>query len=65
MRLTDYSGGTAADFNGLSFYLVIQKGHRRNKSCYNTNNAMEISTSGAALSMETQFTQRPFLSFFS
>jgi hypothetical protein len=65
MRLTDHSGGTAADFNGLSFYPVIQTGHRRNTSCYNTNDALQISISGAAVSMETQFTHRPFLSFFS
>jgi hypothetical protein len=51
MRLTDHSGGTAADFNGLSFYPVVQTRHRRNISCYNTNNAMEISTSRAAVSM--------------
>ena len=31
VRLADYSGGTAADFHGLSFYLRLSAGgHRRN-----------------------------------
>jgi len=46
MRLTDYSGGTAADFHGLSFSPVIQTGHRRNTRCQNTDNTLETSTSG-------------------
>src|ERR1017187_9514578 len=51
MRLTDYSGGTAADFNGFSFYHVLQPGHRRNASCHQADNVMETSTGGPALSM--------------
>jgi len=51
MRLADHSGGTAADFNGLSFSPVVQAGHRRNSCCQKTDNALEINTIGATLSM--------------
>jgi hypothetical protein len=51
MRLADHSGGTAADFDGLSFFPVVSTGHRRNSCCQSTNNVLEISTSNAALSM--------------
>ena len=51
VRLADHSGGTAADFNGLSFFPVGQTEHRRNSGCQCTDNVLEISTSGATLSM--------------